>query len=239
MKKYIKNTLKSIAPKPAIKMYKRFFRPFRINGDGERVHIDYRTPLAFENMDMYQKSHIRRYEFAQKYVQNTMTCGDFACGTGYGTVILAKKAMTAIGADIDDRVVKEIQKRYVEQKNVSFVNKNLLNLSYKNTFDVLVSFETIEHLKEKYIPKLFQIFHSAVKQKGTFIFSTPYIQKPTKEAVDPGFHLTFNIDEEKINKWLTDAGFEKAQFLYQNYQTHDISKEISPKDFIIGIAKKI
>jgi 2-polyprenyl-3-methyl-5-hydroxy-6-metoxy-1,4-benzoquinol methylase len=238
MKKYIKNILKSVAPKPAIKMYKRFFRPFRINGDGERVHIDYRTPLAFEDMDMYQKSHIRRYEFAQKYVQNGMTCGDFACGTGYGTVMLAKNATKAIGADVDDRVIKEIQRRYSDKKNISFVNKNLLNLSYKNIFDVLVSFETIEHLKEKDIPKLFQIFHSAVKPMGTFIFSTPYIQIPTKEAVEQGFHLTFNINEEKINQWLTNAGFEKGQFFYQNYQTHDISKEIIPKDFIIGIAQK-
>jgi hypothetical protein len=53
-----------------------------------------------------------------------------------------------------------------------------------------------------------------------------------------GFHLTFDIDEKKINNWLTHAGFLSQEFLYQNYITHDIVPDLDKKDFIICIARK-
>ncbi len=101
-----------------------------------------------------------------------------------------------------------------------------------------MSFETIEHIEEKEMPNLFKIFNAALKPKGMFIFSTPYLENPTKEATEKGFHLTFHIDEEKIDRWLTNSGFTKGAFSYQNYETHDISPTITPKDFIVGVAYK-
>ncbi len=218
---------------------RKYFLGFRIDGRGERVHIDARTSIPFDSMDIYQKSHTRRYEFAQSYVKPNDVCGDFACGTGYGTVMLAEKGLHATGADIDRRVVQEIKKRYNTNNKVSFIHKNLLNLSHKDHFDTVVSFETIEHFEEKNIPALFSVFSKALKKNGTFIFSTPYKQERSEAAIEAGFHLTFNIDEVKIEQWLTNAGFSKEKFFYQNYSSHEIQSELSSKEFIIGIAKKL
>jgi len=234
----IKNILKPLIPKPVLRLYSQHMAGRDLGGGGERVVIDLQHPLDFHDMDMYQKSHTRRYEFAAERVKPDDVCGDFACGTGYGTVMLANRGKSAVGADINQRVIDEVQKKYRKIENVSFVQQDLLTLSYVNEFDTLVSFETIEHFYEDGVPPLLARFAKALTPGGTFIFSTPYMQEPTPEVLAHSFHLTFNIDEKKITQWLTNAGFGDIEMYYQNYETHDISLTTSPKDFIIGIARK-
>jgi 2-polyprenyl-3-methyl-5-hydroxy-6-metoxy-1,4-benzoquinol methylase len=222
------------------KIRRKFFLPFRIDGRGERVEIDANNLPTFAEMNIYQKSHIKRYEFAQQHLHKEDSCADLACGTGYGTVIMSKKCKHVTGVDVDKRVIKKIKSKYKDNKNVSFVHKNLLKLKTKEIFDSIVSFETIEHLQECDIPKLFSIFNRSLKPKGALVFSTPYKQEATKNALEAGFHLTFGIDETKINEWLKKSGFTPAKFYYQNYSTHTIGSfdQTEPKDFIIATTKK-
>ena len=86
---------------------------------GERVDIIYSDEIEFETLDIYQKSHYRRYEFAVDYIKDGLICGDFACGTGYGTVMLAVKAQKVIGADINKEVIAAIRKRYTKIKLIN------------------------------------------------------------------------------------------------------------------------
>lgn len=208
-----------------------------LSGNGERVDLTYRENMEFETLDMYQKSHYRRYEFAQSLICGGVV-GDFACGTGYGTVMLSQVAKRAIGADISGKTIEKIAKRYASIGNVTFVNKNLLDLEYEDFFDTIVSFETIEHFKDADIPALFLRFFRALKPGGQFIFSVPYLQARTEEAVTMGFHLTFDIDEHTIGTWLRDAGFEHCAYKYQNYATHTVEDSLAHKDFIICVARK-
>ena len=189
-------------------------------------------------MDIYQKSHFRRYEFAKDYIKDGLVCGDFACGTGYGSVMLAVKAQKVIGADINEEVITTIRKRYAEIINVEFLNVNLLDIKFEETLECVISFETIEHFSEEDIPKLFAIFYKSVKQNGRLIFSTPYMQEESKAALEMGHHLTFYINEEKIERWLYDAGFIVESYIYQNYETHNLQKIIDKKDFILCVAIK-
>lgn len=210
----------------------------RHDSTGERVDIIYSHEIEFETLDIYQKSHYRRYEFAVDMIDSNDICGDFACGTGYGTVMLSKKSSQVIGADINVEVITSVKKRYTKFKNIEFKNANLLDLNYNSIFNIVVSFETIEHFSEKDIPKLFAIFYKSVKQNGRLIFSTPYMQEESKAALEMGHHLTFYINEEKIERWLYDAGFIVESYIYQNYETHDLQKVIDKKDFILCVAMK-
>lgn len=205
---------------------------------GERVDITYKDQINFESLDMYQKSHFKRYEFGLENINENDTCGDFACGTGYGSVMLSKKANKVIGADINSEVIKDIKKRYKNIKNVEFIEANLLNLTFESVFDVIISFETIEHFSEENIPILLNIFYKSLKPNGRIIFSTPYVQDRSEAALKLGHHLTFYINEEKIEKWLSDAGFRIELYKYQNYETHEILDFHNAKDFIICVAKK-
>jgi 2-polyprenyl-3-methyl-5-hydroxy-6-metoxy-1,4-benzoquinol methylase len=210
-----------------------------LGGNGERVDIQFQISLNFDKLDIYQKNHLTRYEFAKELIDVGAICGDFACGTGYGSVLMSAKANKVIGADIDAIVVSTIQERYKEKANVSFLNENLLNLNFSNLFDTILSFETIEHFEEEDIKLLLKIFANALKEKGQFIFSTPYMQEKSEGAMKLGFHLTFDINEKKIEDWLDEAGLKIESIYYQNYDTHFIKKELEKKDFIICIAKKI
>ena len=211
-----------------------------LGGNGERVDIQlqYSPDVDFSKLDMYQQNHFRRYEFAKEMVKQGDVCGDFACGTGYGSVMISGKAKEVIGADLDKVVIDAIRERYAAKKNVKFLNENLLNLSYNNYFDTILSFETIEHFTEEGIGLLLKIFAAALKKNGQLIFSTPYMQERSEAAMKLGFHLTFYINEVKIKNWLNEAGFKVELYRYQNYDTQSIEIELEKKEFIICIANK-
>lgn len=210
-----------------------------LGGNGERVDIQLQKGVEFDKLDIYQKNHLRRYEFAKEQVEAGTICGDFACGTGYGSVLISDKANKVVGADLDTFVINTIQERYKEKHNVSFLNLNLLNLNFENFFDTILSFETIEHFEEYDIKLLLKIFANALKENGQLIFSTPYIQEKSEAAIELGFHLTFYIDEKKIENWLKEAGLKIESMHYQNYDTHLVKKELVKKDFIICVARKL
>ena len=210
-----------------------------LGGDGERVDIQLQNIFDYEKLDLYQKNHFRRYEFAKELIEIGDICGDFACGTGYGSVLISDKANRVIGADIDKEVITTIKKRYEKNMNISFLNENLLNLEFDNVFNTILSFETIEHFEELDIKSLLNIFAKSLKEGGQLIFSTPYMQEKSDAAMKLGFHLTFYINEEKINGWLKEAGLKIQNIYYQNYDTHLVKSHLEKKDFIICVAKKI
>lgn len=207
-------------------------------GNGERVDIDLTSRPAFESMDMYQKNHYKRYLFASNYVESDMTCGDFACGSGYGSALLSEKAKNIIGVDISQEVIDTVADRYVSLKNIHFVCKDLRELEFTGMFDLITSFETIEHVEPNDVIRLLKNFSLALKDDGIIIFSTPYLQKRSKAAITMGFHLTFDIDEKKISSWLAETDLKLIDLLYQNYKTHEVVHSLAEKDFIICVARK-
>ena len=210
-----------------------------LGNNGERVDIQLQKAFNFDKLDIYQKNHFKRYEFAKDIITVGSVCGDFACGTGYGSVLISDKASKVIGADLDTEVIIAIKERYKEKANITFLNENLLDLNFDTKFDTILSFETIEHFAEDDIKLLLKIFAKSLKEKGQLIFSTPYKQERSEGAMKLGFHLTFYIDENKINEWLHEAGLKTESFQYQNYDTHNIQKDLEKKDFIICVARKI
>lgn len=209
-----------------------------LENKGERVELIYSKHINFEKLNIYQKSHFKRYEFALTQIIQNGISGDFACGTGYGSAMISEYSKLVIGADIDKKVINKIKNRYKNFKNINYLHLNLLDLNYENYFDNIVSFETIEHLNECDIPILLKKYSQALKPNGKFVFSTPFLQEKSEIAVKMGFHLTFDIDEIKIEKWLDEAGFNVDSFFYQSYETHIVEKERENKDFIICVANK-
>ncbi len=215
-----------------------FFTPSLWNG-GERVDIDYNKEIVFKKLkNIYEKAHLRRYEFALEHVAPNEFWGDFACGSAYGSAMLADKAAQVIGADIDTTTVRVIRKRYTSRYNLSLQQTDLRKLNFNEIFDGIVSFETLEHFTQEDMQQVLSNFHRALKPNGKLIFSTPYLEERTPIKIKMGFHFTFNIDESKMTQWLTQNGFRIAGFLYQNYVDYQVAPKLAKKDFLIGIAEK-
>ncbi len=191
--------------------------------------------MDYEKLTPLQKAHYKRYEFAAAQIENDVVA-DLACGTGYGSLMLSKKCKSVTGHDIDVRTIKAIRKRYVRESNVFFEAKNLLNISCKNIFDKIISFETIEHFTPDEISIVLSLFHEALKDGGKLIFSTPYDQKET--VLSMRHHKTFNIVEATLKDYL-DGLFEIEKFYFQDKDTYDVKNDEGVKDYIICIAKKI
>lgn len=214
-----------------------------IENGGERVFIDLNKEIDFSSFDVHKKNHYKRYEFISDFLKNidpskSLIVGDIACGSGYGTCMMSGNSKKMIGIDINERIIEFNRKQYNRYKNVEFYCKDIFSLTYHHEFDVIVSFETVEHFEKNNISTIMQAFHKALKPGGYFIFSVPYMEKDTSEALKKGFHKIFFIDEKKIARWLENTKFRVDQLFYQSYEYPDVTDKIDHKDFMICIAKK-
>lgn len=210
-----------------------------IENNGERVDINF-YDYDIKKFDKYQLSHFHRYNFVREYIKSSnipaWCIGDMACGSGYGSMLLLNGRNKVHGLDISSEAIEEISKRYSSEKFVSFFRQDLLTLNLWKLYDLIVSFETIEHLERGDIDKVLDNMHQALVDDGILIFSTPYDQEDSPQS--RLHHKTFHIKEDTIKEFLKDK-FEIIGTYYQNYEVHTPKEYLEEKKFIITIARKI
>ncbi len=185
--------------------------------------------------------HMIRYGLAKRFVQGK-TVLDIACGSGYGSDILAKAgAKKVIGMDVDEDALNGARKKFVYD-NLEFKKGNGLNLG-EYGFDVVISFETIEHLQEgeRFLSELAK----AAKDDGLVIISTP--NKDVFLEKNP-YHLKEYDREEFENllkKYFSDFRIIEqhngmASFLKMGGDGSDVifSNESKPAYFVAICSKK-
>ena len=86
--------------------------------------------------------HVERYEFALRHVKGLV--GDIACGSGFGSKILAQKGEQVLGVDLDQDVINYATRSY-NDSNIHYICADAMQLTHE-PFDVIVSFETVEHV---------------------------------------------------------------------------------------------
>lgn len=152
--------------------------------------------------------HVNRY-FSVKHLCKGKKVLDLACGEGYGSYLLSKwGAKNVVGVDISKESIKNANKNF-KKENIEFIVSNVekLTLIKENDFDLIVSFETIEHLKN---PELFlKEIKRVLKPNGSIVISCPndYFYYPTEEEKNE-FHLkkyTFEDFEKLTEKHLGKA----------------------------------
>lgn len=118
-----------------------------------------------------QDEHLIRYELAKSFVRDKKVL-DIACGSGYGSNILSMAgAKSVCGVDISYAAVENARKKFTNN-NLIYKTGDAENLTdLESDFDLAVSFETIEHLKnpEKFLDGI----KKALKNDGLFLVSTP------------------------------------------------------------------
>lgn len=114
--------------------------------------------------------HIIRYNFAKQFCEWKDVL-DIACGIGYGTDILAQVAHKATWVDVDADAVNQSKNSY-SRDNLSYIHGDWVTIPLDdNSVDVVVSFETIEHIVD-YTHFLEEI-KRVLKKDGVLLMSTP------------------------------------------------------------------
>jgi len=112
--------------------------------------------------------HIYRYRFALPYVKGKRVL-DIACGEGYGTsALLMGGAKKVIGVDISREACDFAKAKYKVDARVGSAEEIPLS---DNSVDVIISFETIEHLEHPV--KFLQESLRVLSNNGVLLISTP------------------------------------------------------------------
>ncbi len=112
--------------------------------------------------------HIYRYRLAAKYVQGKRVL-DIACGEGYGSASLAASgAAHVLGVDISQEACDHATARYGIETRVGSAEDIPLE---SKSVDVLVSFETIEHVPHP--ARMIEECARVVRPGGLIVISTP------------------------------------------------------------------
>jgi ubiquinone/menaquinone biosynthesis C-methylase UbiE len=113
-----------------------------------------------------------RYAVGRGYAEGRRVL-DAASGEGFGTALLGTKAAEAVGVDIDAESIRHAQSAY-GSPTIRFVEGSCTGLPFPDaSFDVAVSFETIEHLDAADQPPMLAEFARVLKPAGLLIISSP------------------------------------------------------------------
>ena len=114
--------------------------------------------------------HFVRYRYAQDYC-SAKDVLDTGCGVGYGSSHLAEVARTVLGVDNDPQAIQYARSHY-GRSNTSYIVSDCQALPFSSkAFDVITSFELIEHLPDarRYLTEVRRV----LRPNGVFIVSTP------------------------------------------------------------------
>jgi ubiquinone/menaquinone biosynthesis C-methylase UbiE len=125
----------------------------------------------------YWGEHSARYIFALPYIENK-TVLDIACGTGYGLGFMKEKAKRVVGVDVSIEAAKEA-KNHCDEKTSVLLGDGLRLPFEDESYDVITSFETLEHIHER--DKFLLELKRVMRNDGLLILSTQtrIIQNPS------------------------------------------------------------
>lgn len=118
---------------------------------------------------------------------------DMACGSGYGSAWLAEHANSVVGIDISEEAISYAKEHYMKN-NLIFLQKNILEVNGDAKADVVVSFETIEHIDDEIA--YFSAVKSVLKENGVFVVSTPVSLADGQSSVNQ-----YHINEYTVERF--------------------------------------
>lgn len=132
--------------------------------------------------------HFARYAFVAALAENRRVL-DAGCGTGYGSAELARTAAEVAGIDLAPDAIAFAREQF-SAWNLRFTAASCVDLPFSDaSFDLVVCFEVIEHLKDW--PRLIAEARRVLATGGHFVVSTPnksFYAETRRESGPNPFH---------------------------------------------------
>jgi SAM-dependent methyltransferase len=170
-----------------------------LEATGERL-----IPEAYAG-ELVLAEHLARYLMAARLAPGRRVL-DAACGEGYGSAMLARAgAASVVGVDVDPATVEHARRRYGLDARVG----DVAALPFDDGgFDLVVSFETIEHVADP--ERALDEFARVAGEQGLVLLSTP---NANEYLQDNPFHVRELTPEEFLAA--LQSRFGEVRPLYQ------------------------
>lgn len=174
-----------------------------MNVTGERYLPEFDADWTLE--------HVHRYLLAREFAVGKITL-DVACGDGYGSRMLAEIATCVVGVDISFETVCRARRKY-PHPSLNFVMGNASAVPLADSsVDLVVSFETIEHLTEQ--EAMLSEIRRVLRPDGLLLVSSPDKREYSDIAE---YHNEFHVKELYRDEFvsLLAARFKKMRLVGQ------------------------
>lgn len=135
----------------------------------------YTTEIASDKITSDNPIHqrlLKAYYLAQPYIKGNVL--EIGCGEGRGLSLLAPGSDQYTALDKIQEIIDRLQLAHPE---IKFIQGNIppISMLEDNTYDVVISFQVIEHIKDDkgYLEEI----HRVLKPGGKTIITTPNIKK--------------------------------------------------------------
>ncbi len=137
-----------------------------------------------------RQEHLHRYAWCLPMVEGKDVL-DVASGEGYGSAMLASRARSVRGVDISQEAVDHAAARYAALSNLTYMQGSAAAIPLADSsVDVVVSFETIEHLLEQ--EEMMAEIRRVLRPDGVMVMSSPNKEVYSDRA---GYHNDFHVKE--------------------------------------------
>jgi SAM-dependent methyltransferase len=168
---------------------------------GERFLPEVRGPIWYE--------HWHRYAAVAPLADGKRVV-DAACGEGYGSYLLAQRAASVTGIDVAPAAIAHARARY-PRANLEFAEASVTALPLPAaSADLVVSFETVEHLREQ--EAMIKEFRRVLAPDGVLVISSPNRPVYNEGAdVENHFHVR-ELDRAELAALLTTQFPQQAWY---------------------------
>lgn len=155
--------------------------------DGKSLSVD-------QYSRKYKKigNHVKRFVFFKKYFEGKKIL-DYGCGYGIGASLLEDSYSRYVGIDTDTLAIEYAGKNFSLDEKINFYPMSKMQENeFKETFDVGICFEVLEHAKNPL--ELLDNLTKMIAKGGVLIISTP------------------NGKSSNGNKWLYRSGYHINEY---------------------------
>jgi len=186
----------------------------------------------------WYRRHLVVYEWIAERVEGLRVV-DMACGEGYGSAVLARRAASVVGVDANPEAHEHARLRY-RAPNLRFERE--LVESFSEPCDAVVFLQTIEHVQDP--GAILEHFRSMLAPGGVAYVSTPNLltlAPPGAEKSDNPWHVKEYRAEEF--RRLCDAHFGRVEmrglFHARKLRAHEIAIKLGwdPVHKRLGLTK--
>jgi SAM-dependent methyltransferase len=199
-----------------------------LSDTGERM-----IPPSEGELSIVFERHRFAYQFAGKLASGKSVL-DVGCGTGHGSVLIGESARRVVGIDNNEDAIAYCR-AFSSSRNVEYRIGDAASLELAENFDMVISFQLIEHLADPldFVRRLKRV----TAPGGTILVTTPNSRVGLGGKPDNPFHLS----EMTLSEFsgLMDKCFGSSQILGIGYVSRNPLREIVLKSPLYSLARML